>query len=66
MILATSEERALLLRTGFTGSQVEKLFLLLNNFTVIREKETRPPQKEDEVTPTASSSYPVCAAEAVA
>ncbi len=66
MILATREERVKLLKQGFTGKEIEKLYLVLNNFTVIGEIETRLPPKEDEGTPSPSSSYPMFAAEAMA
>lgn len=36
MILATREERVKLLRAGFPGSEIEKLYVVLNSFDVIK------------------------------
>ncbi|KPQ42208.1 MAG: hypothetical protein MPEBLZ_03237 [Candidatus Methanoperedens nitroreducens] len=40
MILATRKERDILLRAGFTGKQIEALYVVLNSITVTRDKET--------------------------
>jgi hypothetical protein len=34
MVLETREERALLLKAGFTGKQIEALYVVLNGFKI--------------------------------
>ncbi len=56
MILATREERDILLRAGFTGKQIEALWIVLNGFAVTRDKETT---EDKGTTPPPPLSSPV-------
>ena len=35
-MLETAQERILLLRAGFTGKQIEELYIVCNNFKIVR------------------------------
>ncbi len=35
MILETPQDRVILLRTGFTGRQIEELYIACNNFKIV-------------------------------
>ncbi len=49
-ILGTAEERCRLLLAGFTGQQIEALYVVLNGITVTRDRETTTPSREDKGT----------------
>ncbi len=56
MILSTSQERVKLLKAGFTGKQIEGLYVLLNDFKVLRDIQTKIPPEDKASSPL---SFPV-------